>query len=59
MRLHGLVDQTGDDFVVKRFVRKSNAPAFMALTTQSLIVNEHCQTAIPHIYGVGDLVGPL
>ncbi len=21
-------------------------------------VNEHCQTAIPHIYGVGDLIGP-
>jgi NAD(P) transhydrogenase len=24
----------------------------------TLAVNEHCQTAIPHIYGVGDLVGP-
>jgi NAD(P) transhydrogenase len=23
-----------------------------------LAVNEHCQTAIPHIYGVGDLIGP-
>ena len=28
MRLHGLVDRTDDDFVVERFVRKSNAPAF-------------------------------
>jgi len=24
----------------------------------ALAVNEHCQTAIPHIYGVGDLIGP-
>ncbi|MCX5721043.1 MAG: Si-specific NAD(P)(+) transhydrogenase [Nitrospirae bacterium] len=24
----------------------------------TLAVNEHCQTAIPHIYGVGDLLGP-
>lgn len=24
----------------------------------TLAVNEHCQTAIPHIYGVGDLIGP-
>ena len=24
----------------------------------TLIVNEHCQTAVPHIYGVGDLIGP-
>jgi len=23
-----------------------------------LAVNEHCQTAIPHIYGIGDLIGP-
>ncbi len=24
----------------------------------TLAVNEHCQTALPHIYGVGDLLGP-
>lgn len=24
----------------------------------TLAVNEHCQTAVPHIYGVGDLIGP-
>ena len=24
----------------------------------TLVVNEHCQTALPHIYGVGDLLGP-
>jgi NAD(P) transhydrogenase len=24
----------------------------------TLAVNEHCQTTIPHIYGVGDLIGP-
>lgn len=24
----------------------------------TLDVNEHCQTALPHIYGVGDLLGP-
>jgi NAD(P) transhydrogenase len=24
----------------------------------TLSVNEHCQTALPHIYGVGDLLGP-
>jgi len=24
----------------------------------ALAVNEHCQTAIPHIYGIGDLIGP-
>lgn len=24
----------------------------------TLPVNEHCQTAVPHIYGVGDLIGP-
>lgn len=24
----------------------------------TLIVNEHCQTVVPHIYGVGDLIGP-
>ena len=24
----------------------------------TLAVNEHCQTAVPHIYGVGDLLGP-
>ena len=24
----------------------------------TLVVNEHCQTAISHIYGVGDLIGP-
>ena len=24
----------------------------------TLAVNEHCQTVIPHIYGVGDLIGP-
>ena len=23
-----------------------------------LDVNEHCQTAVPHIYGVGDVIGP-
>jgi len=31
----------------------------LALTEKgSLAVNEHCQTAIPHIYGIGDLLGP-
>lgn len=24
----------------------------------TLAVNEHCQTSLPHIYGVGDLLGP-
>jgi len=24
----------------------------------ALAVNEHCQTVVPHIYGVGDLIGP-
>jgi NAD(P) transhydrogenase len=24
----------------------------------TLAVNEHCQTALPHIYGIGDLLGP-
>ena len=24
----------------------------------TLVVNEHCQTAISHIYGVGDMIGP-
>ena len=31
----------------------------LTLTEKGILaVNEHCQTALPHIYGVGDLLGP-
>ena len=33
--------------------------AGISLTERSLIpVNEHCQTCVPHIYAVGDVIGP-
>ncbi len=33
--------------------------AGIALSERSLIpVNEHCQTTVPHIYAVGDIIGP-
>ncbi len=35
-----------------------SATGLIATEKGTLAVNEHCQTAIPHIYGVGDLIGP-
>lgn len=33
--------------------------AGISLTARSLVpVNEHCQTCVPHIYAVGDVIGP-
>ncbi|HJT18977.1 MAG TPA: Si-specific NAD(P)(+) transhydrogenase [Nitrospira sp.] len=33
--------------------------AGLSLTEKGVLpVNRHCQTAVPHIYGVGDLIGP-
>ena len=33
--------------------------AGISLTERSLVpVNEHCQTCVPHIYAVGDVIGP-
>jgi NAD(P) transhydrogenase len=34
-----------------------SATGLIATEKGTLAVNEHCQTAIPHIYGVGDLIG--
>ena len=39
------------------FLKLENAG--IALTERSLVpVNEHCQTCVPHIYAVGDVIGP-
>jgi NAD(P) transhydrogenase len=35
-----------------------SATGLIATEKGTLAVNEHCQTAISHIYGVGDLIGP-
>jgi NAD(P) transhydrogenase len=39
------------------FLQLSNAG--ISLTERALVpVNEHCQTCVPHIYAVGDVIGP-
>lgn len=35
-----------------------NATGLTLTEKGALAVNEHCQTVVPHIYGVGDLIGP-